>query len=260
MIHAVRTIAIVFAFEFRRAIGLGRLALCAGLVGIPVSLLLLIQYHGAHLEVDRRWALLLFALIPGVSCLLGLLAWVTPLLQAEVDDKTWTYLAVRPAGRTAILFGKYAAAVVWVLATALVALAACLPIVVPASETFLAVRTMLPLVLMSTVTYGAIYLFLGTMFLRRGMVAAVAYTFFVEFIGAMVPATIHELTVRYHLCSLLFGWVDGPLTPRRMESLFLFGHGPAWQYIAILAGIAIVMLSLTSVVLHRREWVAAQSE
>ena len=56
---------------------------------------------------DTVWGLILFGLIPEVITLFGLLLWVTPVVQAELEGRTWIYLAVRPRGRVSMLLGKY---------------------------------------------------------------------------------------------------------------------------------------------------------
>ncbi len=36
-----------------------------------------------------------------------------PLVHAELEGRTWIYLAVRPRGRVSVLLGKYLTAVAW---------------------------------------------------------------------------------------------------------------------------------------------------
>ena len=115
----------VFAFEIRRALTWRRLLQMA-IALIPVGLIAMVQHQGGHLERNDRAGLALFFLIPQVLCLLALLLWATPAIYAEVEAKTWTYLAVRPAGREAILAGKYLAAVTWTVACAGLSLVLCL--------------------------------------------------------------------------------------------------------------------------------------
>ncbi len=50
---------------------------------------------------DSAWGLILFGLIPEVITLFGLLLWVTPVVQAELEGRTWIYLAVRRAAESA---------------------------------------------------------------------------------------------------------------------------------------------------------------
>ena len=58
----------------------------------------------------------------------GTFLWATPAISAELERRSWVYLAVRPNGGTAVLLGKYLAAVSWVLTAALVGLAIALAI------------------------------------------------------------------------------------------------------------------------------------
>lgn len=243
-----------FCYECRRSLGLGRALLVVALALFPPALIGLIQWQGAELErYQGPWTLALFILIPEVVCLLGLLLWATPVIQSEIEGKTWTYLAVRPGGKVPILLGKYAAALVWSLGTALVSLTLTLLVLSP-PEGFLYPWTVFArLILLSCMTYAALYVFLGVVFLRRGMGVAVAYTFLFEFLGGFIPAMINQLTVQYHLRSLLFDWLDITDAPRHVREIF--GTGPAWQHVLGLVLMTAALLTVSSLILRRRELV-----
>jgi ABC-type transport system involved in multi-copper enzyme maturation permease subunit len=243
-----------FCYECRRAFGPGRLVLVAALALFPPALIGLIQFQGAHLDQNRGpWAVTLFILIPEVVCLLGLLLWATPVIQSEIEGKTWTYLAVRPGGKVPILLGKYAAALVWTLGTALVSLTLTLLVLSPPEGFFQPWGVFARLILLSCVTYAALYALLGVVFLRRAMGVAVAYTFLFEFLGGFIPAMVNQLTVQYHLRSLLFDWLDITDAPRRVREMF--GTGPAWEHVLGLGLMSLALLTLASLILRRRELV-----
>jgi len=130
--RGIRAAWVVFAFEWRRAMGWGRLPFMAALAVFPAAILWLIRHEGGRLEQHAdALAIVLFALVPEIVCLLGLLLWATPMIHSDVENKTWPYLAVRPAGKTPILFGKYAAAVLWTMLTGWLALGVCLLVLLP---------------------------------------------------------------------------------------------------------------------------------
>lgn len=108
----------VFRFEFTRTAALSRLSFGALLGLFPVALVTTIQYLGGPLHFAIPGSIALFALIPGLTCVLALLLWATPIIHSEIEGRTWPYLAVRPCGKSSILLGKYLAAVVWTVMVA----------------------------------------------------------------------------------------------------------------------------------------------
>lgn len=257
---AVPNIQAVFRFEWQRSLSLSRLAWWFVMAAFPVALTGVLVWRGvvmndASLTVDPRWALVLYALVPNVVCYMGLLLWVTPAVHTELQSRTWSYLAVRPDGKVAMLVGKYLAAVSW---TALAACAALLVSIVIARPSY-SIRTLwvlTALTVLSCISYGALYALFAVLFRRRAMVIAVAYTLIFEFIVTYVPAVINQLTVQYRLRCLLVRWMDwedqqqlmgGPLPEA------LFGTAPAWHHVAILLVTAIALLSVACFMLRRSE-------
>jgi ABC-type transport system involved in multi-copper enzyme maturation permease subunit len=248
----------VFRFECGRTLTVPRLLTWLLLAAFPVALLLLIQHQGGHLGRDQRGGVALFVLIPEFVCVMGLLLWAAPIVHAELEGKTWTYLAVSPAGKASILVGKYLTAVAWTTLAAWFSLALSLAVVRPEENALRLGGVLAALVPLSALAYGAIYVLLGVVFLRRAMVAAVAYTFISEVLISFVPALINQLTVQFHLRTLLVRWMGwkelaGSL---RMGSQF-FSTAPAWQHILSLLVFAAVFLLAAVLVLRRRELISA---
>lgn len=138
------------------------------------------------------WSVLLFFIIPEVTCLLGLLLWASPILSSELEGKTWLYLAVRPGGKAANLWGKYISAVIWTAMSAFVSLLFSLSLV-DSDDIFRLLLTMSALVVLSCLAYGALFTLLGVVFQKRAMVVAVAYTILFEGIVSLIPAVINQL-------------------------------------------------------------------
>ena len=76
---------------------------------------------------------MLFALVPMLVSMLGTFLWATPVVSAELERKSWVYLAVRPHGKVNVLIGKYLVAITWALSAALAGLCAAVAIM-PADD------------------------------------------------------------------------------------------------------------------------------
>jgi ABC-type transport system involved in multi-copper enzyme maturation permease subunit len=246
----------VFRFEMGRIFTAPRLAISAALAAFPPALLFFIQSQGGHLQEPTTAGLALFILIPEMLCLMSLLLWATPLIHTEVEGKTWAYLAVRPAGKGPILLGKYLAATAWTAILALGSLTLSVAIIAPEHGSLSTWLTFARLVALACLAYGAIFALLGVLFLRRGMLAAVAYTVVFEIVVAMIPAVLNQFTVQYHLRCLLAQSIPGMAVGLQA----LFDQKPLWQHVLILLGITAGTLSLAIVVLRRRELVRGDAD
>ena len=200
------------------------------------------------------WIGFLFALIPMLVSMLGTLLWTTPAISAELERRSWVYLTVRPNGATAVLLGKYLAAVSWVIPPALVGLT--IAVYLSGTDDWWRIWwTMTGLVCLSCPAYAAIYLLLGTLMPRRAMVLAVAYTLIFELIISFVPAVINKLTVQYRLRALLVDWCDLTFPEGSPPGvLALIGDEPAWQHVAILMLMTPSLLALSVAFLRWSEF------
>lgn len=250
----------VFLFEWKRSLTLPRMAWSFVLAGFPVFIVGLIRFI-ANTETPpdppppELWIVFFFALIPMLVTMLGTLLWTTPAISAELERRSWTYLAVRPNGGTAVLLGKYLAAVTWVLPPALIGLS----IAVPLSGIHGPWRiwwVMFRLVCLSCPAYAAIYLLIGTIMPRRAMVLAVAYSLILEFVVSFVPAVINKLTVHYRLRSLLVEWCEelAVLKAREAGVFSIIDDSPAWQQVVILMSMTATLLFVSVVVLRISEF------
>ena len=271
-------VAAVFLFEWKRALTLPRMTWWAVLAAFPVFIIGLIRFTAQTSPPRELWGYFLFALIPMLVSMLGTLLWTTPAISAELERRSWVYLTVRPHGGTAVLLGKYLAAVTWVIPPALVGLTIAVPLAAtndtwrlwwtmvtfqPANqaaqaatnESWLLWWTMARLVCLSCPAFAAIYLLIGTLMPRRAMVLAVAYTLIFELIISFVPAVINKLTVQYRLRALLYEWCDLSM-PGGSQSgvLSRIGDAPAWQHIAILMLLTPTLLALSVAILRWSEF------
>jgi ABC-type transport system involved in multi-copper enzyme maturation permease subunit len=256
-------VAAVFAFEWKRALTIPRMIWWAVLASFPVfimTLISLIAHHGPANQ-DEVWrgvcTWLIFALIPMLIPILGTLLWTTPAVSAELERRTWVYLAVRPNGATAVLLGKYLAAVTWVIPPAIISLliAVWLP---GTGDEYRIAKAMIGLVLLSCPAYAAIYTLLGVLMPRRAMVLAVAYTLLFELIISFVPAVINKMTVQYRLRALAASWckLQIPVTPGSTAASW-FGNEPDWVHITVLLSQAAVLLVIAVTVLRFSEFASS---
>lgn len=243
----------VFLFEWKRAMTLPRMAWWAVLAAFPVFIVGMVRFLSQQTLPRELWAGFLFALIPMLISMLGTFLWTTPAISAELERRSWVYLTIRPNGGTAVLLGKYLAAVTWVIPPALVGLTIAVPLAA-SGDGWRLWYTMAGLVCLSCPAYGAVYLLLGTLMPRRAMVLAVAYTLIFEFIISFVPAVINRITVQYRLRSLLEVWCDLSLAGRQAAGLALAPDTPAWEHVAILVLFPPVLLLISVIVLRWSEF------
>jgi ABC-type transport system involved in multi-copper enzyme maturation permease subunit len=251
----------VFEFEFRRSLTWRRLLLALALAMFPVSMICLVQLQGAHLERDGRGELFVFFLVPVVLCLTGLLLWATGIIHVELEEKTWTYLSLRPIGRGAIIFGKYLAAVVWTVVCATASLAICLAVLAASGDSVTYAPRMALLAVIATLAYGAIFVMLAVVFPSRAMVAAIAYTAVMEAVVAWLPSAINQASVLYHLRCIFAQWLLlSPGTHGPGFDDYFFGTMPAWQHLAVLATITASLLAAATFVLRRRQLILSADD
>ena len=254
----LRGALIVFGFERRRAMTAARIACWLVLALFPVVVVSIMRYYGASNSPEPLlWPTALFFLVPEVVCLMGLLLWATPAIHGELEGQTWLYLAMRPDGKQSVLLGKYLTACAWTASAGMAGILISIVVAQPPDAVRLAL-VLCGLVLLSSMTYGAVFILLGVVFLKRGMVMAVIYTLTFELAISFVPAVVNQLTVQYRLRSLLAQWLDWDQL--RHDTPFLFSSTPAWQQVLILVAISIVLLSCATAVLCSRQLTAAYEE
>lgn len=263
----IGSIIAVFLFEWKRALTFTRMLWWVLLAAFPVFIIGLIRFIASFdprhaMEsgeaISEEWrelcAWLIFALVPMLVSMLGTLLWTTPAISAELERRSWIYLAVRPHGGTAVLIGKYLAAVTWVIPPALLGLS----IAVPLAQTGDSMRiwwSMTRLVCLSAPSFAAIYLLLGVILPKRAMVLAVAYTLLFELVISFVPAVINKLTVQYRLRSLVVEWCELSFRrPTQTRIMSLIGNESIQTHINALFIMIAAMLLVSIFILRTREF------
>jgi ABC-type transport system involved in multi-copper enzyme maturation permease subunit len=275
----VANVLAVLEFELRRAMTVPRLAWWCVLAFFPVLIVTLVtmvpitERRGDEFTVTKIdipieiWSSFLFALIPMLISMLGTFLWTTPAVSAEIERQSWVYLAVRPHGRAAVLLGKYLASILWVLPAALAGTTFAVLVIYRSSDGMAAPGvarevwwTIARLSCLSVPSYSAIYLALGTIFTKRAMVMAVAYTLIFELVVSWVPALINKLTIQYRLRALFFNWADIDVTQAgRLPPIDIFSAAPPWVHVSILFGWMIALVTFSVALVRSRDYVVSST-
>ena len=250
-------ISAVFWFEWKRAWTVPRLMGWGLLALFPVFIMGLIRFTAVNSPPRELLITFLFALVPMLVSMLGALLSTTTAIASELERRSWVYLTIRPNGGSAVLLGKYLAAVTMVIPVALLGLSIAVPLsgVPNAWQVWWA---MARLVLLSCPAYAAIYLLLGVINPRRAMVLAVAYSLLFELIVSFVPAVINKLTVQFRLRALMLNWCD-ILPPPGTDSniLALIGNSSPTEHVCVLLALTPLLLTASIVILRSREFTSA---
>jgi ABC-type transport system involved in multi-copper enzyme maturation permease subunit len=230
----------------------GRIAVWFLLVAFPVALIAAVTRLEDNLR-DVQLGVMMYALIPEVICLLGLLLWATPVVSTEVEGQTWIYLALRASGRRSVLIGKYLTAVIWTVSAAWMA---TLLSVAVSSAGWQMLWVMVVITGLSCVVHAALYMLIGVIFYRRTMVAAVVYTLAVEVGVSAVPALMNKFTINYRLRGLLAHWMEWEDVRSRAEHLF--GSEPPETHLLVLFAVTLTFLGVSLFVVERSEYPTQQ--
>ena len=239
-------------FELSRSLTPGRLAASLMLALFPPTMMgLILIASGFRAEIEIIIMITVFMVI-----LLALLLWASPVVYAELEGRTWIYLASRPKGRISTVLGKYLLAVFWSFTVAWSAMTICVifDTTMNPRETFHVWWVFSLLIALASMTYAAVFILIGALFHRRAMVFCAGYVLLSEIALPNVPAVVSRFTVRYHLFSLaldLLGWTKNPT----LESMF--NRQPAWLDILMLLLITSVALGATVYTLQSREYLTA---
>ncbi len=243
----------VIRFEIARTLTPGRLAIWVALGTFPSLLIGLLRLEGGGAVEAVPMRFISYALVPQISCMLGLLLWATPAVSTELESQTWIYLTLRPHGRAGVALGKYVVAVLWTASYGVLS-AVSVSLIGGLEDLLRQAATLIALVMLSSLCYAALFLFIGVTVYRRATVVAVVYSLVLEGLVSWIPATIHEITVSYRLRSLFAMWVDIGEMLDEPNARILFSEQSAWLNVAALLCYALILLSLSIAIIRRREY------
>lgn len=202
------------------------------------------------------WLLYLRFIVPVLGIFYG-----TALIADEIDDKTITYLFVRPVRRGAILVGKYLAYLVTTVFVVLPSVVILYLLVVPIghgslAESFPALLKDLGLLGVGLAAYGALFAFVGARF-KYPLVTGLVFVFGWEQIALMLPGYLRRVTMAYYLQALVPHSMPQDGLGGVLQALFRDVPSPAVS-LAWLVGYAVLFLALAGRVVERREYVLEQ--
>jgi ABC-type transport system involved in multi-copper enzyme maturation permease subunit len=248
--HFWRGVERIFALSFRHMVWSRRSLFVVLIVGAPVVLAMAARLGGVSATVSINgadvggagvfdtivWLLFLRFAVPVLGVWYG-----TSLIADEVEEKTITYLFVRPIRRGAVLIGKYLA---YLACTAVVVLPAVtlVYLVVVSQSSFAGSSSILDYLgtlALGLAAYGALFALMGAA-LKRPLVIGLVFAFGWEQLALVIPGYLRRFTLAYHLEAVFRD------TPSATTSLF-------W-----LLAITVACLLLATRAVERREYVLEQ--
>jgi ABC-type transport system involved in multi-copper enzyme maturation permease subunit len=160
------------------------------------------RLSGATLFGLLIWLLYIRFIVPVLGMFYG-----TSLIADEVDDKTITYLFVRPIPRGAVLVGKYLAYFVCTTLLVLPSIVLVYFLIVPVGggsigAEFPALVTDLGMLAMGIAAYGALFAWVGAR-LKRPLVIGLVFIFGWEPGVLLFPGYLKRATIAYYLQGLV---------------------------------------------------------
>ena len=256
--NTIGRIPAVFMFEWRRALTIPRLAWMAALMAFPPILSTIVRTTAEQVPPVEVAAIFVYVLSPCVACMMGVFLWATPALSSELEGRSWVYLAVRPHGPISVLIGKYLVAVSWSIPVGIVS-ATLAVVALGADQMLRMILAECALVVLSCVSYSAVFLLIGVIAPKRAMVLGILYAIVFEMALALVPAAVNLLTVQYRLRCLLVRWMDMDVGVAENNPVFTeyFGDESAMWHVGALLSMTIFYLAVTATLLHFREFTSA---
>jgi ABC-type transport system involved in multi-copper enzyme maturation permease subunit len=131
----------------------------------------------------------------------------TSMIADEIEDRTITYLFLRPMRRGAIVLGKYLAYLASVLAAVLLSAALVFVALVPLTNMGAFIDTFvrdLQQIALGIAAYGALFVLAGVTF-KRPLIGGLIFVFGWEPVAVALPGYVRQLTVAHYLQDGLAG-------------------------------------------------------
>jgi ABC-2 type transport system permease protein len=161
-----------------------------------------VKVPGATIFGGMMWLLYLRFMVPVLGVFYG-----TALIADEVEDKTLTYLFVRPIPRGAVILGKYLAYLVTTVFVVLPSVVILYFLVVPLGHgslaaSFPALLKDLGLLALGLAAYGALFTLIGAR-LKHPLVTGLVFAFGWEQLALMLPGYLRRITIAFYLQALV---------------------------------------------------------
>ncbi len=182
----------------------------------------------------------------------------TALISDEYEDKTITYLFMRPVSKPTIYLGKYLAYLVVAMGLLLPSAAMTFLIAMladPAGEAAHHVPILLQdlaVLALGVLAYGSLYALIGAV-AKRPVFVGLGFAVLWETVIGLIPGYLNKLTIKRYLLSLL----PHPVGERGLVGFFETGI-PAPIAVAVLLGVTAGLVALGCWVFTHREYVLEQ--
>jgi ABC-type transport system involved in multi-copper enzyme maturation permease subunit len=201
------------------------------------------------------WVFYLRFTIPVLGVFYG-----TSLMADEVEDKTITYLFVRPIRRGSVLLGKYLAYLACTVFVVLPSVVLVYLLVVPMQgslgSSFIDLLKDLALLALGLAVYGSLFAFIGAKF-KRPLLVGLIFIFGWEQAALAFPGYMKKFTVAYYLQALVPHAMPNDGVVSLLQGIFRESPSlPASLF--WLAVIWAVFLAMGAWVVERREYVLDQ--
>ena len=214
------------------------------------------RLNGAALFGLMIWLLYVRFIVPVLGMFYG-----TSLVADEVDDKTITYLFVRPIPRGAVLIGKYLA---YFVCTALLILPSVVLVyflLVPIGggsigRSFPSLAVDLGVLAAGIASYGALFAWVGAR-LKRPLVIGLVFVFGWEPGVLLFPGYLKRATIAYYLQGLVPHTMPQESTVSILLQVFQ-EVPPVSLSLAALAGVTLIGVWLAARATETREYVLEQ--
>jgi ABC-type transport system involved in multi-copper enzyme maturation permease subunit len=201
------------------------------------------------------WVLYLRFIVPVLGVFYG-----TSLMADEVEDKTITYLFVRPIRRGAVLVGKYlaylACTVFVVLPSVMLVYLLIVPLQGSLGASFVDLVKDLLLLALGLAAYGAVFAFIGAKY-KRPLILGLVFIFGWEQAALAFPGYMKKFTVAYYLQGLVPHAMPNDGVVSLLQGVFRDSPG-LLASLFWLAVIWFVFLGLAAWVVERKEYVLDQ--
>jgi ABC-type transport system involved in multi-copper enzyme maturation permease subunit len=209
---------------------------------------------GGQIAAHIGWLLLIQVITPLCALVCG-----SAVVTEEIEDRTITYLFSRPIPRSAVLLGRWLAALVVVsvalgssaLLTAWIASTSKAP--GPIVDAGIA-WPLLAAALLGGAVYSGLFAAAGVVF-RHPMIAGLGYAFAIEGLLANLPGKNQALTVQYYLRSVIAATGSRPW--QDIEGFSTSRFDTLEGALATLAVLLLGVLALASWRISRKEFVLA---
>ncbi len=218
---------------------------------------------GVSNSILQGFTPLLTITLTGLVCLLSLILWATPNVSAELEGKSWVFIASRPGGRISIFLGKYLAAISVSFTICIIAISLCTFLINSQLPTGDAVNfwiSLSGLFFLACLAYGGIFSLLGVLFIKRAMTFSVGFVIGADLIMGSVPGVLmNKSSILYHLQEISLVWL-GWFLPSNSETGYraIFGEGySVTAHILIIFGVTLVTLCIGAWAIVNREYITA---